>query len=231
MKKLLFVFFALFSMVMPVSAAEITAPMVPYSGQEVMPEETESFGSGLVQLLENSIYKILPDAREAGRSCMHIIILALLFSIMEVLPNQSAKVFTVVSFVTIFLMTFQNGDALIRLASNTVHEICEYGKLLCPVMTAALAAQGAMTSSSALYMGTSLFTAVLGELISNYFIPMVYVFLLLATASSALGEAYLRKLADGMKGILAWLLKTLMIIFTTYMSIPALLPERQMQQH
>jgi stage III sporulation protein AE len=34
-----------------------------------------------------------------------------------------------------------------------------------------------------------------------------------------LGEEYLRKLADSIKSFLSWLLKTMLIVFTTYMSI------------
>jgi stage III sporulation protein AE len=133
--------------------------------------------------------------------------------------RQTEKTFSAAFAAVIFILMFQYTDSLIRLASVTVEEICAYGKLLCPVMTTALAAQGAVTSSSALYMGTTVFTAVLGSVIAKGFVPLVYGFLAISAANSALGEEYLRKIGDSIKSLLGWALKTMLILFTSYMSI------------
>jgi stage III sporulation protein AE len=193
--------------------------MVPDSGRELMPDQTESFGDALVQLVNNGLNRFRPDWQNAVETCLQILSVALLFSLLQGIAGQSGKLVSAASATTILILIFQDTDTLIRLASDTISEICEYGKLLCPVMTAALAAQGAVTSSAALYAGTSMFAALLNSLISRYFVPMVYAFLGLAAANSALGEEYLKKLADGIKNLLGWLMKTLLISFTTYMSI------------
>lgn len=219
MKLLLIVVLPLFFFPFSAEATEITAPIVPESGVEIMPEAGSDFTDSLIQLIENGVFRLQPELREAVRLCMQILVTALLFSILPGMSNRIGKVAPVVSATAISVMVFQHADTLIRLASETVQEICEYGKLLCPVMTTALAAQGGVSSSTALYMGTSVFTALLSTLISVYFIPLVYAFLAFAAANSALGEEYLRKFADSIKNVLTWLLKTLLIIFTTYMSI------------
>lgn len=206
-------------LVIPAAASEITAPTVPRSGQEMMPEETGDFGNGIFQILQKAIYVLQPDFRKSVQSCMEILFAALLLSVVSLLVKGSGKCTSVIAAVVILLLTFQNTDTLIALSSETVRDICEYGKLLCLTMTTALAAQGAITVSASLYAGTSLFTALLGTLIFGLFVPMVYFFLLFSAASSALGEEFLRKLADSIKGFLSWLLKTLLIVFTTYMSI------------
>ena len=108
---------------------------------------------------------------------------------------------------------------MIGYASKAVWEICEYGKLLCPVLTTGLAAQGGITASAALYTGTTAFITLLSMLISKYFIPMVYLFLACSIANGAFGEEIFKRLSDAVKSILHWLLKALLIIFTTYMSI------------
>lgn len=219
MRKLVLVMLLVHCLVVPAAASEITAPAVPHSGQEMMPEETGDFGNGILQILQKAIHALQPDFQKSLRSCKEILFAALLLSVVSVLIKGSGKGTSVIAAVVILLLTFQNTDTLIGLSSDTVREICEYGKLLCLAMTTALAAQGAVTASASLYAGTSLFTALLGGLISRFYVPMVYFFLLFSAANSALGEEYLRKLADSIKGFLSWLLKTLLIVFTTYMSV------------
>ena len=219
MRKLLLLMLLVHTVILPAGAAEITAPGVPEAGAQIMPEETESFGDGLVQLLRNGIDRLQPDLRESVRTCVRILTAALLYSLLQILLKQSGKTASMAAVSSVCLLVFQDTDTLIRMASDTVFEICEYGKLLCPVMTAALAGQGAVSASSGLYMGTLLFLALLGALISRFFVPMVYAFLVFSAANSAFEEEYLRKFADSIKSVLSWLLKTLLLIFTTYMSI------------
>ena len=219
MNKLFLAIILLHCLAVPAAAAEITAPMVPQSGQNMMPEETSDFGNGLLQLLQNAVHGLHPDLQEAVGNCGEVLFAALLLSVITAMTKGAARETSVTAAVVMLLLTFQDTDALIGLSSEAVREICEYSKLLCLVMTSALAAQGSVTASSALYTGTSVFTALLGSLISRYFVPMVYFFLLFSAASCALGEEYLRKLADSIKGFLNWLLKTLLLVFTTYMSV------------
>lgn len=219
MKKLFLAIMLIHCLAVPAAAAEMTAPVVPQSGQDMMPEETENFGNALVRILHNAIHAVHPNFRKAARSCTEILFTAVLLSLITVLTKESAKGATAAAAVGILLLTFPNTDTLIGLSAEAVREICEYNKLLCLVLTSAMAAQGAVTASSALYAGTSVFTAMLASLIAKYYVPMVYIFLLFSAANSALGEDYLRKLADSIKGFLNWLLKTLLIVFTTYMSV------------
>ena len=219
MKKLLLAMLLLHCLAVPAAASEITAPIVPHSGQDMMPEETGDFGSGILQLLQKAIHALQPDFRQSLRNCTEILLAAVLLSVIALFLKDSGRKTAVIASVSILLLTFQNTDTLIGLSSDTVREICEYGKLLCLAMTTALAAQGAVTASASLYAGTTFFTALLGSLISRFYVPMVYFFLLFSAANSALGEEYLRKLADSIKSFLSWLLKTMLLVFTTYMSI------------
>ena len=108
---------------------------------------------------------------------------------------------------------------MVSLATDTVRNILEYGKLLCQVMTTALAAQGSISASSALYIGTAAFIAVLNSLLSRVIIPMIFIYLAFAVAYGSCGDEFLKKNADLIKGSLIWILKILLIIFTSYMSI------------
>ena len=91
----------------------------------------------------------------------------------------------------------------------------EYGKMLLPVMTSALAAQGGVTASAAIYAGTVVFDAVLTQLI----VPLIYVYLALTAANCALGLDLLKKLRELCKWFATWSLKIVLYVFTGYISV------------
>ena len=219
MSKILLVVILIFSLAIPASAAELTAPTVPQSGAEVMPEKTDSFGDGLLKLLENALGQLRPDLKEASRVSLGVVAAVMMVSLLQ---SFSGSVKTTAEFAgttAIAAGLLLSANSLIRLAAETITEISEYGKLLLPVMTAAMAAQGGVSSSAALYTGTALFDAVLSSLISRLLVPMVYLFLALAVANSAMGEDLLKQMRDVAKGLISWCLKILLTVFTTYIAI------------
>ena len=219
MTKILIGFLTILCLVFPVSAEEITAPEVPQSGYALMPECTDSFVAAFRELMQNGIKLIQPEWAHAAAICKKIIAITFFFSLLSILSEKITTVTSIGGTAAIACVIFQQTGTLIEDASGTVREICEYGKLLCPVMTTALAAQGGVTASAALYAGSTAFLSVLGMLISGWMIPLTYIFLVFSIGHCAFGEVTLKKMADAIKGILQWILKTLVIAFTTYMSI------------
>lgn len=219
MIKLLFGILLAMSLTISASAMEIEAPEVPKSGLSRMPQKTDSFADALLEIVQKSIRLIQPELEEAVRISSGILFSAMLFSIIPIFTERITTTVSIAGTTAIAAMMFQHTNTMIDHAADAVWEICEYGKLLCPVLTTALAAQGGVTASAALYTGTTVFNALLSMLVSRWIIPMVYVFLLFSIANCALGSDILKKFADAVKSILHWLLKTLLIVFTTYMSI------------
>lgn len=205
--------------VLPVSAMDFTAPEVPKSGEEWMPSETETFGEGLWKVARNAISALNPDLAEACRVCVQIFAVMLLISLLRSFTGMSKRAVELVGTVTVAGILLTTANSLLRLAANTVVELSEYGKLLLPVMTAAMAAQGGLTSSAALYAGTTLFDAVLSKAISGILIPLVYVSMALSVANCALGEDLLKKLQEFVKWLMTWCLKTILYVFTGYIAI------------
>lgn len=219
MIRLLFgILFAL-SLSIPASASEIQAPEVPKSAMDLMPENTDSFGNALMELLRKGILLIQPELDGALRTCSGILICALLYSILPILSEKLTEPMAMAWSVALGTVMLQRTGTMIGYAADALRQICDYGKLLCPVLTTALAAQGGITASAALYTGTIAFITLLSILVSRLLIPLVYLFLLFSVAGSAIGEGFFRNLADGVKHLLTWLLKTLLIVFTTYMSV------------
>lgn len=203
----------------PVSAAELTAPAVPKSGAEYMPEQTESFGEALWELLRKAIGTIQPDLREASKLCLGLCGIVLLVSMVQTIPGMTGKICDLIAVVAIGTLLLRRTNALVHLGVETVEEISSYGKLLLPVMTAAMAAQGGITASAALYAGTMLFDSVLSTLIAQLMTPMIYLYLALAAANSAVGEDVLKKFRDFIKWLMTWCLKIILYVFTGYMGI------------
>lgn len=209
----------IFSLAMPVSAVDITAPTVPEAGRELMPEDGTSFGEGLWQICCRGLAGIRPDIAEGAKISLCVICAAVLLSILSAFPGMTEKCCDLVGAVGIAGLLLGSANSLIRLGTDTVEEISQYGKLLLPVMTTALAAQGGITASTSLYVGTAAFDTLLSSLISTILIPLSYLYLALAAANAAVGDDLLKKLRDFLKWLMTWVLKTVLYVFTGYMGI------------
>lgn len=219
MKIILMMILCVFLTAQPAAALELNAPEVPDAGAELMPQDTADFGKGLLELLENALYAVHPQLSEAAKISVSVVAAVLIVSILETVSEQVKSVSELAGTVAVASILLYSTDSMIRLGADTVAQISEYGKLLLPVMTAALAAQGGVTASAALYTGTAVFDTLLADLISGLLVPAVYLFLALAAANSATGEELLKRLRDLVKTAVSWTLKTILTVFTTYMGI------------
>ena len=209
----------LFSIITPVKAEEITAPPAPESAVVMVPEQPETFSEGLTTVLREALDYLYPAFRSAAATCLGSIAAILLTSLVHSIPGSTPKVTDMVATVSVAMLLLSPSGALIKLGAATVEELSEYGKLLLPVMTAALAAQGGTTTSAALYTGTAFFDALLSGIISSVIVPMLYVFLCLSVASCATGEQILEKLVGFLKWAITWCMKIVLYIFTGYIGI------------
>lgn len=219
MTKVILALLLLTSLVLPVSSLELEAPEVLESGQERMPDETASFGEGLTELFHKSIRLLYPDIKEAVYTNIGVLCAAFLYSVLSLFSKRIQFVASAGCATGIAAILFRNTGNMLGYAADTVFEICEYGRLLCQVLTTAMAAQGGITTATALYTGTILFVTVINKLISKVVIPLVYIFLAMSVANGALDQEILKELTDAVKKAVQWFFKTLLIIFTTYMSV------------
>lgn len=219
MRRLLTVILILAFLAVPVSAAEWTAPTVPDSAEEWMPTEPQTLTEGILEILSKIIPRIQPALTEAVQTCLRIMAAVLLISMVRTLSSSAAKASELAGAVSVGILLLGSSNSLISMGADTVTQMSDYGKLLLPVMTSAMAAGGAATTSAALYLGTAFFDAVLSTAVSKLLIPMIYIYLALAAANSALGEDLLKQMKDFVKWLVTWALKTVLYIFTGYMGI------------
>lgn len=219
MRKLLFAIIIVSVMLLPARAMELTAPTVPDSAERYMPSEPQNLREGLLEVLKEALSHIRPDLKEASAVCMGILAAVMVASIVRTLPGKAEKTADLAGAVMISGLLLSSAGSLVNLGADTVVQISEYGKLLLPVLTAALAAQGGVTTSAALYTATAAFNTLLSGLIGKVLTPLIYLYLALAAANSAVGEDMLKKTRDSIKWLMTWSLKTILYIYTGYISI------------
>lgn len=219
MKLFLPMLLLLFLLPMPASALDITAPTVPSHAADQMPKETGSFGEGLSELIQQAFFSLRPDLKSAVNVCLSLIAVVMAIAIVQNLLTTTKVTAELAGTVAAAGILVMNTNSMIHLGAATITDLTEYGKLLYPVMTAALAAQGGVTASAGLYAGTMAFIAILTSLMSNVFLPLVYVFLALSIAYGALSESFLARMKAMVKQGIGWCLKILLTIFTSYLSI------------
>ena len=219
MRKILILILVIWALSVPVSALEIVAPSVPAASADVMPEDPETFAEGLWQLISAVIVKIRPEIGEAAGVCLSVVTAGLMISLLQPMVGRGKQVAELICALSVAALLLQPTRTFINMGANTIKEMTAYGKLLLPVMTAGLAAQGGITKSAALYAGSAAFITVLGNLIAGLMIPVVYIFLTLSIGNSAVGEASLKKFRDMVKWGATWVLKIGLYVFTGYMSL------------
>lgn len=219
MRRIILFSAVLFLLALPVDALEIQAPEAPESAQEYLPSESRSFGEDLWYIIKTAFSELNPSIREAAGVCLSLVAVSLLVSLADGFTGKAGGVSELIAALAMGTLLIQPVNTLIDLGTQTILEISQYGKLLLPVMSAALAAQGGVTASGALYMGTAFFNTFLSSLISNLIVPMLYIYLCLAVANGAVGDKVLKELRDFAKWAMTWMLKIVLYIFTGYMGI------------
>ena len=220
MKKLCILFLLFGTLCIQPRAIDLQTPSVPSSGSQWMPDQQENLLEGIWQVLQKALYSFSPALKEAGKSCAGVFCIAMLLCIFQLLTTKDAtSAIQMLAMVTISLMLLTTSSSLILQAGETATEMSEYAKLLLPVMTAGMSAQGCVTSSAALYAGSSVFIALLSSLISKYLAPMVNVYLAVAATSAVIQNDLLYGICKTLKSVVTWLLKLLLYVFTGYMGI------------
>lgn len=219
MKRVLLAITLVLMLAVPVSALEITAPTVPESGRALMPSEYETLGQGLLEVLKDALGYFRPDLKEAAEVCCGVTAAVMAVSIFRSMPAMGAKTADIAGTCAVAAMLLSAANSMIGLGVQTIQQVSEYGKLLLPVMTAALAAQGGVSTSAALYAATAFFDSVLTAVICKVLTPMLYFFLALAVATSAVGTQTVTRLRDTVKWAMTWALKIILYVFTGYIGI------------
>lgn len=207
----------------PVNAMEFEAPEVSEFGEYYMPEDTQSFGQALLELFQKAIQALLPELSKTANSCFAIVAVMVLVSMVDTLSGFQHPTVNIAVTILLGAILLDPSDALLKLGVETVEQLTQYGKLLLPVLTGVMAAQGGVNTSASLYAGTAIFSAFLSSLITNLMIPMLYIFLCLSVINAAVREVLVENLLKFVKWLITWLLKIVLYVFTGFMGVTSVI--------
>ena len=194
-------------------------PVPEPSGNLWVPDQPDSFWEGVREIVLKALPELQPALAEGLGACLVILAVVLLVAVVRTFPGSTEQAVELAGAVTTGTLLLRSTHSLVGLGVDTVRQLSEYGKLLLPVMAAALAGSGGTVTSVALYGGTVIFDTVLSSLITRFLVPMIYVYLCLCVANQALGEDTLKKLADLLKWLMTWGLKIILYLFTGYIGL------------
>ena len=219
MKRLLLVIFLLCAIAVPCGAVSFTAPEAPEAAQKYLPDETQSFGQGLSYILRTAFQRLAPSLHEAVRICVCVVATAMLLVILLNLFHIQKPLVHICGVVVICILLMQSTNSLIRLGTDTVQEISQYERLLAPVMTGALAAQGGISRSGTLYAATVFVDTLLSSAVTDLLTPLIYLFICMSIAGKIFNQSFINDIKQLLKWAMTWGLKTVLYVFTGYVSI------------
>ena len=223
MKKWIIGFAMLYMLTVPVSATSITAPEPPRDAESLLPDDRDSFSEDVWYVLRAGVQACLPDVSKTVGICASLLGTCLLLSLLRTYDGRSKPIVQLAGVIAIAGLLVENTGSMIQIGADTVTELSEYGKMLIPVMTAALASQGGGTSAAAIYTATALFDAVLSSGVATLLVPGIYIYLIISIVNAAAGDSILQKMRDFIKWALSWGLKLILYVFTGYISITGII--------
>jgi len=206
------------SLVPNANAAEINIPTIPEVDDGII-AKPETFLDGIKRILQDVTEQLHPSINDALGLCVSLIAAAIIICIIQNIQSKQEHVLQIVSTLAVSGVLLGTSRSFIALGTQTITRISEYGKLLLPVLTTALASQGEVNRSASLYAATATFDALLCAAISTFIIPLVYIFLCMSTAQNATGEQILGKIKDFIKWLITRILKIVLYFFTGFISL------------
>lgn len=219
MRKVHMLLLVILLLAVPVNAAEFTAPSAPSEAQRYLPDETDDLGGGLWFVISNVLRELRPSFSEALRTCTSLISVSLLVSLLFNISSRHSVGLSMAGTATVAVIMIRPAESMLQLGVKTIEALAEYGKLLVPVMTGALAAQGAVTKSGVLYTASVFVNTLLTSTVLQVLVPSAYILLCICIANRFFDHKLLQNTRSFIKWLITWGLKTVLYVFTGYISI------------
>lgn len=217
MRKFIILLFILYLLGIPVHASDFVAPSAPNEAQQYMPVQQKTFGEDVWYIIREALPDVLPTVHSAIKVCISVLLICIITALLKNMTNFSVRTVELIGAVSVGTLLLSSTKSFITLAIDTVESICEYGKLLFPVMTGALAAEGGTTASASLYTGTVIFNTLLTNGLTKIVVPALYAYLAISIVLSSYTVSILKSLKSFIKWFMTWSLKISIFLFTGYL--------------
>ena len=239
-RKIAFLAVMLMMLSLSVSAQDVTARYAEAYGAQTVEDSLDSetrsllgdidsleeadFPKDIFAILKQAISKNGQVFADAASSMVRLLLIVVLCQVVDaVVEEKGRRVVTLTGALAIMSCCVSDVRAVIEMGRSTVSEVADLSTVLLPVMVSAATASGSLSGSAAVYTLTTAFSGVLIRFTDNVLIPAVYAYLALALADAASGQARTKKLRE----LIGWMiekgLKTVVYIFTGFLSVTGLL--------
>lgn len=203
---------------LPVGAMEFEAPRAPAEVRSAVENHDGSLGQGLRSVLRAAADTVDGSLGEASRCCLTVCAAVLAGSIARQLGGGGFSM-ELACTAAVAAALLGPSETLLREGEETILQLNDYGKLLLPVMTGALAAEGGVSASAAMYTAAAAFNSILSAAATRLLLPVCRMFLLLGAAYSAAGTAILEKMKHLLRWLTGWVLKLTLYLFTGFLAV------------
>ena len=231
MRRMLFLILALAALSLPARAAE-----VPQDLEDALPETAgdllrqvdasgpSGFSAGIAAIVEwmgQEMGGILRQrVRGAALVLLAVVLCGAVDGFYQGVDGGKVTVFLpMAGALSVTLVTAGSLDFLMGLGTRTIEELSVFSKVLLPTLAAATAASGAVTSATVQQISTVFLADLLINLIHSLLVPLVYLYVGALAASAMLPENRLGALAEALKKVITWILTSVLLAFTVYLSV------------
>lgn len=231
MKRLIFLILAAAVLAIPARGAELPEALeeaLPEAAEEMLREADISgvsgLASGLSAILDQMGREVGDVLRQRVRGAALVLLAVVLCGAVDgfyqgVDGGKVTVFLPMAGALSVTLLTAGSLDSLMGLGARTIEELSGFSKVLLPVLAAATAASGAVTSASVQQVGTVFLADLLITLIDRLLMPLVYLYAGALASSAMLPENRLGALAEALKKVITWILTTVLLAFTVYLSV------------
>lgn len=178
---------------------------------------------GLGELLDTGTEELTGIVRRAVRSGVLLLIVLMLCSMTETVQDtmgkSKASVVPLAGSLAVTAVAVSDVNSLLGLGRGAIENMSSFANVLLPTVAAVTAATGAITGAAARQMAAVLFCDLLVNLISKLLIPLLYGFIAISVAQTALGSDGLERLAKLLKWTVTTVLTVVMLAFVSYLTL------------
>lgn len=195
-------------------AADIAAGMERFDAAE--------FFDGVLELLRSLRPELAEELRAAVKTAVLLLLIVLLMSLagslFEGAGGERYDITALVGALAMSAVVLRDISGLMQSSLRLLTELESFTTALFPVLSAAVAATGAVSAASLHQVATVWLATVLMRFLSAILLPLLTAYMTLVTVSAALPENSLAALAEALRKGTTWLLGALLSAFTAYLS-------------
>lgn len=188
------------------------------------PVQGMGLDEGLQAILDTGSGQVSGVIRKAVRSSMLLLVIVVLCGVaggFQAGLGGGGKIdtVTIAGALSITAVAVADVYSLVGLGREALDGMDGFSKVLLPVVTAAAAAAGTPSGAAARQLATVLFSNVLMSLIHHLLLPLVYAYVAVYAAFTALGNEGLKRIGGLIKGTVTWTLTTVLLLFVGYLTV------------